>query len=289
MTFHPTGIFVPLITPFTDNGTVAESDLTRLAHRVLDDGAAGIVALGTTAEASTLTSDERRRVIEICGRVSADHGSPLIVGVGGNDSTAAVAAIESVSDTADITAILSVVPYYSRPSEAGVVAHFRHLADNSRLPLVLYNVPYRTGQSVGPEAILSLAAHRNIVGIKQSVGAVDTDTARLIADAPRDFSILAGEDTVVSPLLAMGAAGAVLATANVYPREFAELFTLWRDGNNDGARRLGNRLVEPARALMSTPNPTGIKAALYAQDRISSAAVRLPLLAVDTPPPLLAG
>lgn len=287
MTFLPTGIFVPLITPFTDDDTLAVDDLTSLAHRVLDDGAAGIVALGTTAEASTLTSDERRRVVEICGRICAEHEAPLIVGAGGNDTAASVEAIETVCDTADIAAILSVVPYYSRPSQTGVVAHFSHLASNSRRPLVLYNVPYRTGQTLAPDAILTLAEHPNIVGIKQAVGAVDTDTAGLIAHVRPNFSILAGEDTLVSPLLAMGAAGAVLATANVYPRQFAELFDLWRSGDVDDARALGNRLVDPARALMSPPNPTGIKAALHAAGQIATAAVRLPLVAADVPAPLL--
>lgn len=280
MTFTPTGIFVPLITPFTDDGSIADNDLTRLAHRVLDAGATGIVALGTTAEASTLTPEEHHRVVSICGKICAEYDAPLIVGAGSNDTRASVSAFESLSGTADIAAFLTVVPYYSRPSEEGVLAHFRYLADNGPTPLVLYNVPYRTGQSLGPQAILTLAAHPDIVGIKQSVGAVDTDTAHLIAQAPQGFSVLAGEDTLVSPLLAMGARGAILATANVYPQEFAELFTSWRTGDVETARILGNRMVEPARALMSTPNPTGIKAALCAAGLIESPEVRLPLITV---------
>ncbi|GAB20160.1 dihydrodipicolinate synthase [Gordonia effusa NBRC 100432] len=283
MLFRPAGIYVPLITPFDDTGALAADDLRRLAHHVLDSGAAGIVALGTTAESAALTSDERCLVVEICGQVCAEHDSPLIVGAGTNDTYGTQAIIQSLAGTGDIAAVLTVVPYYTRPSEDGVVAHFEHLARHSPLPLITYNVPYRTGQTLGSTAILRIAQHPNIIGVKQSVGSVDTDTAQLIARAPQGFSILAGEDTLVSPLLAMGAHGAILATANVYPGEFVELHRLWRNGNIDDARALGSRLVTPAHALMSTPNPTMIKAALHARGSISSAAVRLPLLPVREP------
>ena len=278
MTFHPSGIFVPLVTPFTAGGEVATADLERLANDVVEEGASGMVALGTTAEASTLTQGERRDVVAICDRVCKERGVPLIVGVGTNDTVDTVRAALEMRESFSAAGILVVVPYYTRPSEAGVVAHFEYIADRSPLPLILYNVPYRTGQQLGWRSIVHLSEHRQIVGIKQAVGSVDTDTARLLAESADSFSVLAGEDTLASPLLAMGAAGAVLATANVYPREFTELFRLWRDGRADQARALGHRLVEPASALMSEPNPTVIKAVLHAQGRISSANVRLPLL-----------
>lgn len=280
MTFNPSGIFVPLVTPFTDGGEVAVDDLERLAHRVIEEGVAGIVALGTAAEPSTLSPQERRDVVEICGKVCRERGVPLVVGAGSNDTAGTVRAIEELHEDADVAGVLVVVPYYTRPSEAGVVAHFEYLADRSRLPLILYNVPYRTGRQLGWESIVRLAEHPQIVGIKQAVGSVDTDTVLLLSETASadSFSVLAGEDALVSPLLAMGAAGAVLATANVCAREFAELFQLWRSGRSERARALGNRLVGPACALMSEPNPTVIKAVLHAQGQISSANVRLPLL-----------
>lgn len=278
MTFRPTGIFVALVTPFTDRGDVATADLERLAHTVIDQGAAGIVALGTTGESATLGPQERRDVVGICSAVCRERGVPLVVGVGSNDTAGTVRDVTNLHEDADVDAALVVVPYYSRPSEAGVVAHFEHVADRSPLPLILYNVPYRTGQGIGCESLLRLAEHPRIVGVKQAVGAVDTDTARLLAHAPDDFAVLAGEDTLVSPLLAMGASGAILATANVCTREFAELFDLWRRGRIAEARDLGNRLVDLASDLMSEPNPTRIKAALAAQGRIGTANVRLPLL-----------
>ena len=282
MTFQPSGIFVPLVTPFTENGDLAAPDLERLAHSVIEDGAAGIVALGTTAEPSSLSPQERRAVLEICGRVCREHGVPLVVGAGSNDTVGTLRAIEKLNAHVDVAAVLVVVPYYTRPSEAGVVAHFEYVAERSPLPLVLYNVPYRTGQQLGCESVMRLSEHRRIVGIKQAVGSVDADTARLLAETSADsFAVLAGEDALVSPLLAMGAAGAILATANVRCREFVELFHLWRNGESTQARALGNRLVAPACALMSAPNPTVIKAVLHAGGRISSANVRLPLLPAE--------
>ncbi|WP_433612778.1 4-hydroxy-tetrahydrodipicolinate synthase [Prescottella agglutinans] len=285
MTFHPSGIFVPLVTPFTDRGELAAADLERLARSVIEDGAAGIVALGTTAEPAALSPRERRVVLDICGAVCREHGVPLVVGTGSNDTAGTVHAIEELHDSADAAGALVVVPYYTRPSEAGVVAHFEYVADRSSLPLILYNVPYRTGRQLGWESIVQLSAHPQIVGIKQAVGSVDTDTALLLAEKGSEdsFSVLAGEDVLVSPLLAMGASGAILATANVCAREFVELFQLWRGGRSAHARELGNRLVRPARALMSEPNPTAIKAVLHAQGRISSANVRLPLLPAGDP------
>ncbi|WP_213576680.1 4-hydroxy-tetrahydrodipicolinate synthase [Rhodococcus sp. USK13] len=278
MTFRPSGIFVPLITPFTDNGALGVGDLERLARTVIEEGAAGIVALGTTAEAATLSTQERGEVVEICSRVCREHKVPLLVGAGSNDTAGTVRALDELHSEADVAGALVVVPYYTRPSEAGVVAHFEYVAERSPLPLILYNVPYRTGQYLGFESLVRLSAHPQIVGIKQAVGAVDTDTARLLAEPSDAFSVLAGEDALVSPLLAMGAEGAILATANVCAREFVDLFQLWRSGDTPQARDLGNQLVGPACALMADPNPTVIKAVLHAQGRISTPTVRLPLL-----------
>ncbi len=283
MNLRLSGIFVPLVTPFTAGGDVAATDLERLAHDVIDEGASGIVALGTTGEQSVLAPEERRQVLQICGRVCHERGVPLMVGAGTNDTAGTVRAVQEVGGLVDAAAALVSVPYYTRPSEAGVVAHFEHVADHSPLPLVLYNVPYRTGQYLGWESIVRLSRHPQIVGIKQSVGVVDTDTARLFAECAGSFSILAGEDTLASPLFAMGAAGAVLSSANVCAREFVELFELWCSRDLQKARAVGNALVRPASALMSAPNPTVIKAVLHAQGRISTANVRLPLVPVRDP------
>ena len=278
MTFHPSGILVPLITPFTDDDAVAADELERHAQTVIDNGASGIVALGTTGEASSLDRAERSLVIDVCASVCLRRAVPLIVGVGSNNTRDTLTELETLDAAAEVDAALTVVPYDVRPSEDGVVAHFEFLADRSPIPLLLYNVPYRTGQVLGADAVLRLAEHPNIVGIKQAVGTIDHDTARLIAARSEQLSILAGEDALVSPLLAMGADGAILGTANVLTREFATLYELWRSGDSERARAVGDTLVEPALALMSAPNPVAIKSALHGQGRIGTPYVRLPLL-----------
>lgn len=272
-----TGLFVPLITPFTATDELACGALEKLAHDVLDDGAMGIVALGTTAETATLTSAERRRIVDVCAGVCLQRGAPLIVGTGTNSTTASVDTLAELDPR--VTAALAVVPYYSRPSEDGVVEHFRRLAAASPVPLLVYHVPYRTGRPLGADTLGRLARIPNVIGFKHAVGSVDEATVAFMGSMPSDVAILAGDDLYAGPLLALGATGAILACANVAARPYADLITAWRDGPIDHARRLGNRLVPLARALSAEPNPVVIKGVLAASGRIPSAHVRLPLLA----------
>lgn len=272
-----TGLFVPLITPFTATDELACGALEKLAHDVLDDGAMGIVALGTTAETATLTSAERRRIVDVCAGVCLQRGAPLIVGTGTNSTTASVDTLAELDPR--VTAALAVVPYYSRPSEDGVVEHFRRLAAASSVPLLVYHVPYRTGRPLGADTLGRLARIPNVIGFKHAVGSVDEATVAFMGSMPSDVAILAGDDLYAGPLLALGATGAILACANVAARPYADLITAWRDGPIDHARRLGNRLVPLARALSAEPNPVVIKGVLAASGRIPSAHVRLPLLA----------
>ncbi|KAA0081886.1 4-hydroxy-tetrahydrodipicolinate synthase [Mycolicibacterium sp. P9-64] len=272
-----TGLFVPLITPFTATDELACGALEKLAHDVLDDGATGIVALGTTAETATLTSAERRRIVDVCAGVCLQRGAPLIVGTGTNSTTASVDTLAELDPR--VTAALAVVPYYSRPSEDGVVEHFRRLAAASPVPLLVYHVPYRTGRPLGADTLGRLARIPNVIGFKHAVGSVDEATVAFMGSMPSDVAILAGDDLYAGPLLALGATGAILACANVAARPYADLITAWRDGPIDHARRLGNRLVPLARALFAEPNPVVIKGVLAASGRIPSAHVRLPLLA----------
>jgi 4-hydroxy-tetrahydrodipicolinate synthase len=272
------GLFVPLITPFTADGRLAATALEGLAHRVLDDGAAGIVALGTTAEHATLSDAERTQVLQICAQVCREHGAALIAGAGGNDTARSVAAIAELGKFPEVCAALAVVPYYTRPGEEGVIEHFRTLADGGPVPLVIYNIPYRTGQVLSWAAISRIAALPGVAGIKHATGAVDPDTMLMMAARPEDFRVLAGDDLYVSPLLALGADGAILASAHVCTAEFARLVSLWRDGQAVEARALGHRLAPLSAALFAEPNPAVIKAVLYRAGQIPSPAVRLPLL-----------
>ncbi|CAM4181721.1 4-hydroxy-tetrahydrodipicolinate synthase [Nocardia ninae] len=270
------GLFVPLVTPFTADGALAADALAGLAHSALADGATGLVALGTTAETATLNTAERQLVVEICARVCGEHNAPLIVGAGSNCTADSIDALAGLS--AHITAALTVVPYYTRPSEAGVLAHFRALAAASPVPLVVYNIPYRTGRTLGADTLRELAAEPNIIGVKHAVGAIDDTTIELMRTRPADFAVLAGDDLYAAPLLALGATGGILASATLATASFAALVTAWRDGPLDEARALSHRLAALSAALFAEPNPAVIKAVLAAEGRIPSPAVRLPLL-----------
>ena len=277
------GLFVPLITPFTADGDLAATALERLAHRVLDDGASGIVALGTTAEHATLSAAERTLALQICARVCRERGAPLIAGAGGNDTARSAAAVAALRDYPEVCAALTVVPYYSRPGEAGVIEHVRALADSGPVPLVIYNIPYRTSQVLSWAAIARLAALPGVAGVKHATGAVDRDTILMMAARPAGFRVLAGDDLYVSPLLALGADGAILASAPVRTAEFARLVSLWRDGLAAEARTLGHRLAPLSAALFAEPNPAVIKAVLYRSGEIPCPSVRLPLLPASEP------
>jgi 4-hydroxy-tetrahydrodipicolinate synthase len=272
------GLFVPLITPFDRHGDLDAAALEALAHRVLDDGATGIVALGTTAEAPTLTDDERGRVLDICAAVCGDRAAPLIAGVGGNDTRRTAAALAGLASWPQIRGALVVVPYYNRPGEDGTVAHFRALATGSPVPLIVYNIPYRTGQRVGWAAMRRIADLPGVIGVKHSPGALDPDTVEMMAGLPDGFSVLAGDCVLISPLLALGAAGAISASAHVCTSRYAELVGLWRAGDVGAARSLGHRLAPLSARLFAEPNPTVIKAVLHELGHIPSPAVRLPLL-----------
>ena len=273
------GLYVPLITPFTDEGDLAPDALEKLAHAIIDCGAAGVVALGTTGEPATLTAAERHAVLDICARVCRERGATLIAGAGSNDTRAAARALHDLAGWPEVSAALTVVPYYTRPSQEGVVAHFTRLAAGSPVPLIVYNVPYRTGTVLSTRALLQLAEVPGIAGVKHAVGAVDHDTMTLMAARPGDFAVLAGDDVFASPLLALGAAGGILASAHLCTGEFARLVGAWHCGQPGLARDLGHRLVPLSAALFAEPNPAVIKGVLHALGKIPSPAVRLPLLA----------
>jgi 4-hydroxy-tetrahydrodipicolinate synthase len=277
------GLYVPLITPFTAAGDLDDGALEHLAHRVLDDGATGLVALGTTAEAATLSDAERARVLDVCDGVCRDRGAPLIAGAGTNDTARSTAALAGLARFRQVRAALTVVPYYSRPGEAGVLRHFRALARSSPVPLVIYNIPYRTGQAVTWRTMAELANTPGIGGVKHAAGSIDQDTVAMMAGRPASFSVLAGDDLYISPLLALGADGSITASAHLRTGDFARLVRLWRDGAADEARLLGHRLAHVAQALFAEPNPVVIKAVLHRLGQVTSPAVRLPLVcASDT-------
>ncbi|WAL71353.1 dihydrodipicolinate synthase family protein [Kitasatospora sp. YST-16] len=271
------GIHVPLVTPFTADGAVALDALERLARDSLEAGAAGLVALGTTGEPGSLTTAEQDAVIEVCRRACDAHGAPLTVGAGHGGTARTAEALAALDGRAD--AALVAVPAFVRPGEAGVLAHFRALAGTSPLPLVIYHIPYRTGQPLGAATLLELLALPAVAGVKYAPGGIDEETIALLAAGPR--GVMAGDDLFLSPLLALGADGGILASAHLETARFVALHRAWQDGDAALARKLGAELAGLSRTAFAGPNPTALKALLHRAGRIPTPAVRLPLLAHD--------
>ena len=275
------GLHVPLVTPFDEDGAVDLAGLERLAGEVLADGADGLVALATTAEASSLDERERDAIVAVCARVATDRGAALMVGAGTNDTRTTIARHEALGAIEGVTASLAVVPYYVRPSEAAIVAHFQAVAARSPVPIVLYNIPYRTGSGLGAAALLELAGTDGIVGLKQAVSALDADTLQLLASAPSDFAVLCGDDAFGLPLLLMGARGAIAASAHLCTERFAALIAAAAEGRLDEAREHAEALLQLVLALFAEPSPAVLKAMLHEAGRIATPTMRMPLQAAS--------
>ncbi|MEH0927016.1 dihydrodipicolinate synthase family protein [Micromonospora sp. CPCC 205558] len=267
-----TGLYVPLITPFDERGAVAFDALTALANQVLEGGAAGLVALGTTAEPHALTDAEQQGVVDVVATVCRERAAQLLVGAHTLD------ALRVLGGLPEVTAALCLVPPFLRPGEDAVLAHFARLAADSPVPLVAYHVPYRTGQPLSVGTLRRLAGLPGVVGIKHAVGGIDADTLAFLADVPPGHSVLCGEDAYVSALLALGGHGGILASAHVATNDYASLIRAWQAGDTTRARSLGHRLATLSTALFAEPNPSVIKAVLHAQGRIPTPTVRPPLL-----------
>jgi 4-hydroxy-tetrahydrodipicolinate synthase len=275
--FRPTGLLVPVITPFDEAGRVDEEALAQHAEDVLAAGAAGVVAVATTGEATALDADERALVISVCARVCAARNAALIVSAGTYNTRETIARHKALADVPGVRASLAVVPYYVRPSEAAIVAHFQAVAEQSPVPLIVYNIPYRTGRGLGSDALLELARTDNIVGVKQAVGGIDADTLQVLAGAPPSFSVLGGDDAFLFPLVLMGGAGAIAASANVATDRYAALIDAGLVGELSDGRRLAESLLPLTLALFAEPSPAVIKGLLNAQGRIPTPHVRMPL------------
>jgi 4-hydroxy-tetrahydrodipicolinate synthase len=266
------------VTPFDEAGRVDVASLERLAAETLESGAAGIVALGTTGEASALDDAERSEVIAACARVCGDRHASLIVGAGTNDTRTTIARHESLAEVPGVVASLAVVPYYVRPSEAGIVAHFTEVAARSPVPLVIYNVPYRTGCGLGAGSLQDLAANPDVAGVKQAVGGIDAETLRLLAEAPPSCAVLGGDDPYLYPVVLMGGAGAIAASAHVRTSDFVSMIDHGLAGHVADGRARAAALLPVVLALFAEPSPAVIKGVLHAQGRLPTPDVRMPLV-----------
>ncbi len=272
------GMYVPLITPYASDGSVALESVARLAAECLDAGAAGIVALGTTGEAPMLDDAEQQAVVDACAPVCSERGAHLVIGAGTASTSATIGKVRALADRPEVTAVLCVVPYYVRPSQDGIVAHFEAVAAASPAPVVVYNIPARTGRLLEPDGLLRLAALDGIVGVKQATGTLDEGTLRVVAEAPPGFSVLGGDDSFLFPLTLLGGAGAIAAGAHVCTRRFVEMIECGLAAKVEEGRAHHDALLPVVRACFAEPNPSVFKAVLHAQGRIPTPDVRLPLV-----------
>ncbi|MDJ0366021.1 4-hydroxy-tetrahydrodipicolinate synthase [Hymenobacter sp. H14-R3] len=269
---HGTG--VALVTPFTPTGTVDLAAWKRLLDFTIAGGVEYLVINGTTGESPTVTSSEKTDLLRVAREYVAGR-VPLVYGIGGNDTAAVVQQLRD-TDLGGVTAILSASPAYNKPSQAGLVAHYQHLADASALPLLLYNVPSRTGSNLAADTVLHLAQHPNIIGLKEASGNLEQCLA-ILAGKPADFLFLSGDDMLTLPLIACGGQGIISVMANALPRKFSDMTRAALAGDFAQAQQLLFSLVPLNPLLYEEGNPVGVKAALALQG-VCEPAVRLPLV-----------
>lgn len=257
--FKLEGMGVALVTPFRKDLSIDADALDRLVDHIIDGGADFIVVLGTTAETPTLTREER----EFVTRRVADRAAgriPLVLGMGGNCTAALCDELRS-KNLEGYSAVLTVVPFYNKPSQEGIFRHYTAVADASPLPVILYNVPGRTGVKMSAETTLRLAPHPNIIGIKEASGdfaLIET----IVKHAPKGFAVISGDDGVTFPLVSLGATGVISVLGNAFPREFSEMVHLARRGQMSDARELHHGFAELFQLLFADGNPAGVKCAL---------------------------
>ncbi len=267
------GSIVALITPMFVNGDIDWKSLDALIEWHIQSGTDGIVAVGTSGESPTLSVEEHLKVIERTVQVVAGR-IPVIAGTGANSTSEAIH-LTSAALRVGADASLQVVPYYNKPTQEGLYQHFRAIAENVAIPLVLYNVPGRTVADMLPETVARLAQISNIVGIKEATG--DLQRAREVLDlCPRDFVLLSGDDPTAAEFILLGGRGDISVTANVVPDKMAALCAAAISGNAELARRLDAELQPLHQALFVEPNPIPVKWAMQAIGR-APAGIRLPL------------
>lgn len=270
------GSFVAIVTPFTEGGAnVDEPALKNLIEWHIAEGTDGIVPCGTTGESSTLSHEEHRRVVELTVKTVAGR-VPVVAGAGSN-STAEAIELTRHAEKVGADFALSITPYYNKPTQQGLVEHFTAIADATKIPLVLYNVPGRTSVNMRPEAVSAAARHPRIVGIKEATADLN-QISQVIASCPKDFVVFSGDDFTIFPTLAIGGKGVISVTANIAPRLNAELVRAWENGNIERAREIHYKMLPLATSLFLETNPIPVKAGVSVLGRCRNV-VRKPLTA----------
>lgn len=271
------GMGVALVTPFHEDKTIDFPALSRVVNHVVGNGADFLVVMGTTSENPTLSPDERESVKTFI-RVKADGRVPLVIGIGGYNTAEVIRQI-TTQDLTGYSAILSVVPPYSKPSQEGIFRHFEAIAKASPLPIILYNVPGRTGVNMTADTTLRIAREcANVIGIKEASGKFD-QIERLIKEKPDGFTVISGDDGNTYPLMTLGAEGVISVLGNAYPKEFSRMVHLCLEGNYIEAVDIHYRFSEITRLLFADGNPAGVKCVMHDMGLLKNE-LRLPLVPV---------
>ena len=252
------GVLPALITPFTKDNKIDKHGLEQNIGFLIENGVSGIVPCGTTGESATLSIKEHENVIEIAVECST---VPVVAGTGSNNTTEAIELTRFAKD-AGADAALLITPYYNKPNDSGMLAHFKKVANEVDIPMIVYNVPSRTGINLKPEIVAELAKESNIVGIKEASGNLDQVTRIIEMTQDEDFVVLSGDDGLTLPIMALGGAGVISVVANVAPKLTVSMVEAFRRGDTGEARRLHLALAPLIRAVFLETNPIPIKKAV---------------------------
>jgi len=272
------GTGVAMITPFRKDRSVDFGSLKNLTEHLINNNIEYLVIMGTTGESATLSENEREAVVQYVKELN-NNRVPLIVGIGGNNTQSVIDSLKKF-DSEGIAGILSVAPYYNKPNQNGIYLHYKSIAEISHLPIIIYNVPSRTGVNITAETTLQLANEvKNIVAVKEASGNF-AQIMDILANKPADFQVISGDDAITFPLITLGATGVISVTANVFPKEFAEMVRCALAGKYAEAKMLHYKLLDITNTLFAEGSPAGVKAALSVLN-ITQAYLRLPLTKIS--------
>ena len=271
------GTGTALITPFNNDHSIDFDALSRIIEQQITGGTNYFVMLGTTGESATLSNEEKSAVVSHIKKVNAGR-LPLVLGVGGNNTSDVVEQLKSL-DSDGLTAILSVSPYYNKPNQQGIIYHYNEVANASPLPIILYNVPGRTGSNMTASTQLKLAKHPNIVATKEASGNME-QVMSILKDKPTDFLVISGDDALTFPILACGGSGVISVINHIFPRTFSGMVKSALQGDFIAAKAAHERVLESSIAIFADGSPGGIKTMLH-EKQLCGTAVRPPLWQVN--------
>jgi 4-hydroxy-tetrahydrodipicolinate synthase len=271
------GVWLPIITPFY-NGEVDYNSFKSLIEFYLEKNISGIIPLGTTGESPTIEEDEYMKIVETAIE-TVNKKIPVYVGLGGNNTKKVIMQLKKIEHLG-IEGILSVAPYYSRPSQDGIYFHFKQISENTDKNILIYNIPYRSAINIENKTLFKLAEFKNIVGVKDSCGNIK-QTTELILNKPEDFSVLTGEDLFFYHSLVLGGNGGILASAHLETEKYIQIYNCVKQNDHQAALKVWKEVSKHIPDLFIEPNPAPVKYVLKTKDLIRSAEVRLPLSSVS--------